>query len=82
MYSHLMENFNRGLPGLKRIREAKGLSQNKLAASLGVTATQIYRVESGRSDASQALIRALAERLEVTAAQLFTPDPHGAGGLP
>lgn len=71
-----MNNFKRGLPGLKKIRTLRRLSQNGLASALGLTPMHIYKLESGRSDASQKLLTELADKLECKVDDLLTDDPE------
>ena len=73
-----MEKFKQGLPGLKKIRTLRSLSQNGLASALGLTPTHIYRLESGRSNASQKVISALSDALECSADDLLADDPEAA----
>lgn len=77
-YSQPMEKFKRGLPGLKKIRTLRKLSQNGLAQILGLTSTHVYRLETGRSNASQRLLAALSEKLECTVDQLINETPEAA----
>lgn len=70
-YSRAMQKFKRGLPGLKKIRTLRRLSQNGLASALGLTPMHIYKLESGRSDASQKLLTELAEKLDCKVDELL-----------
>lgn len=41
-------NAGRGMPGLREIREARGLSQARLAELVGTSQPQIDRLEKGQ----------------------------------
>jgi putative transcriptional regulator len=59
---------------LRTARLAAGLSQDELAAAVATTRQTISAVESGRSNPSPALARALARELGVTVEKLFSAD--------
>lgn len=58
-----------GTSRLKRIRDARGLSQPELAVRSGVSVKTIGRIEAGERARRQS-VRALAKALNVTAADL------------
>lgn len=57
--------------GLRRIREARALSQRDLSAKSGVGAATISRLESGLRRAYPVTVRKLAKALSVEPAQLY-----------
>src|ERR1700687_5412796 len=62
----------RRLGELMRIRrEASGLSQRELGRSVGVTASHIAFIESGRRRPSHSLLFGLARSLELNQQELF-----------
>lgn len=69
---------------LIRVRSDRGYSQRDLAEKSGISPAEISRVESGkRQKVSPAVLRALAETLQVDYPYLLTlagymddPDPH------
>lgn len=63
-----------GLPGLKPVREDAMLTQAELAKLVGVTLTQINRIETGARNAGLKTQRKLCEVLSCTRDQLL----HGA----
>ena len=57
---------------VKRLREAKGLSQDELAKMAGYTSrSTISCIESGKRDCTQKQILALANALNVSPGELF-----------
>jgi len=56
---------------IKEIRERAGLTQEKLGEILGVTANQIWRLETGRTRLNQHTMNALAQALGVHPADLI-----------
>jgi transcriptional regulator with XRE-family HTH domain len=56
---------------LKRLREARGLSQVKLAARADVDPSTVNQIERGAREASPATLRKLAEALDVSIAELI-----------
>ncbi len=52
-----------GLPGLKAVRTALGLTQAEIAESIGSSPVTISQLEIGNKDCSQAFQRRLAEAL-------------------
>ena len=60
---------------LKRLREQKHWTQDRLAEAAGVSQRQIARIESGRVARPRTLtVRRLADALEVEVRQLLRPD--------
>jgi transcriptional regulator with XRE-family HTH domain len=55
---------------LKRLREAKGLTQDKLAKRIGVSRAYLSRLEMGRHDPPLSTLRRLAKALKSTVADL------------
>jgi putative transcriptional regulator len=58
---------------LRRARFRIGLSQDEMAAAVGVSRKTIWSLESGRSSPSLELARALARKLERPLDELFPP---------
>lgn len=56
---------------LKRLRVEKNMSQNDIAAKIGVTAATICRYESGKRKLSLDIAKKLAEVLEIPWQQLY-----------
>jgi transcriptional regulator with XRE-family HTH domain len=54
------------------LRETKGLSQRELAASSGIDATEISRLEKGKSNPTHETLHRLANGLGVPCSQIFT----------
>jgi transcriptional regulator with XRE-family HTH domain len=59
---------------VKKYRKAKKLTQEKLAAALGVSTNYVSDVETGKAWISAKTMGGLAEALEVAPAQLFQQD--------
>jgi transcriptional regulator with XRE-family HTH domain len=65
------------------LRETRNLSQRELADSSGIDATEISRLEKGKSNPTHETLRRLAKGLGVPCSQIFTlevvfadaPDP-------
>ncbi len=57
---------------IKRIREAKGLSQKEVITAIGMGAAQYSRIENGKTDPSISTVEKIAKALGVTMAELFT----------
>ena len=73
---------------LRRVRLGQFLSQAELARRSGVHALTITRLESGRTAPSTRTVRALAQALGISPAELATPEEvaeadrrHRRGGL-
>lgn len=56
---------------VKRLREAKGMTQFDLAARSGVSLRAIQYIERGRSNVRESTLLRLAEALEVSPAELM-----------
>lgn len=56
---------------IRRLREARGLSQQALAVACGVSVSQVFRWESDRSEPYASSLRALARVLEVSLDELL-----------
>jgi transcriptional regulator with XRE-family HTH domain len=61
---------------LKRWREARGLSQTKLAARADVNPATVNQIEGGKRAASPATLRKLADALDVSLYDLLEAEPH------
>jgi transcriptional regulator with XRE-family HTH domain len=59
---------------IKRIREAKKLSQKEVITAIGMGAAQYSRIENGKTDPSVSTLERVAQALGVELAELFTPD--------
>jgi transcriptional regulator with XRE-family HTH domain len=56
---------------LRKLRVAKGLSQEKLALEAGIDRSYVGRIERGLENVTVAALEALANVLEVKVAELF-----------
>jgi transcriptional regulator with XRE-family HTH domain len=56
---------------LREVRERRGLSQEDLAKRTGLSASQIFRIETGRSEPSADAVIRIAKELEVSTDYLF-----------
>jgi transcriptional regulator with XRE-family HTH domain len=56
---------------IRRLRKAKGMSQQELADKARLTRVYITRVEAGQQDPSLSTINAIARALDVSAAELM-----------
>jgi transcriptional regulator with XRE-family HTH domain len=54
------------------LRETKDLSQRELAGSSGIDATEISRLEKGKSNPTHETLQRLAKGLNVPCSQIFT----------
>lgn len=59
---------------IKRIREAKKLSQKEVITAIGMGAAQYSRIESGKTDPSVSTLERVAQALGVELAELFTAE--------
>lgn len=59
---------------IKKIREAKGLSQKEVALSLGMTPSQYSKIENGKVDPQCSSIEKIANALGVSLVDIFTED--------
>ncbi|WP_128755394.1 helix-turn-helix domain-containing protein [Aquimarina sediminis] len=57
---------------IKRIREAKELSQKEVISAIGMGAAQYSRIENGKTDPSVSTLIKIAKALGVSMAELFT----------
>lgn len=65
----------KGLPGLKAVRMAVGLTQEQLAFSPGCNKVHLGQIELGKRDCTQAVQRQLADRLCCTVIDLLYVVP-------
>jgi transcriptional regulator with XRE-family HTH domain len=63
---------------MRRLRNAKGLSQEALAHEAGVNRSYLARIEAGRPYVGLDIIGRLAEALEVEPAELLRLPPKRA----
>lgn len=61
-------------PEIRRIREAKGLSQTKVAASADMSVSGLSQIETGARNPSAVTLTKLAKALEVEVGDLFPKD--------
>ena len=61
------------------LRETKKLSQRELAGSSGIDATEIFRLEKGKSNPTHETLQRLASGLGVPCSQIFTLEEIFAG---
>jgi transcriptional regulator with XRE-family HTH domain len=54
------------------LRETKSLSQRELAGSSGIDATEISRLEKGKSNPTHETLQRLAKGLDVPCSQILT----------
>lgn len=59
---------------LKKIREAKGLSQKELAGSIDMAQAQYSRIENGKNDPSFSVIVKIANALDLSLSDFFKAD--------
>ena len=57
---------------IKRIREAKGLSQKEVISAINMGAAQYSRIENGKTDPSVSTLVKIAKALGVSMPELFT----------
>ncbi|OED44984.1 hypothetical protein AB832_01650 [Flavobacteriaceae bacterium (ex Bugula neritina AB1)] len=57
---------------IKRIREAKKLSQKEVISAIGMGAAQYSRIENGKTDPSVSTLVKIAKAMGVSMAELFT----------
>ena len=65
---------------LRRLRHAKGLTQEELAERSGLTARYIGAIERADVSASVTVLGQVAEGLEIDAAELIRPSPARGRG--
>lgn len=59
---------------IRKVREAKGLSQKQVAFSLGMDQAQYSRIENGKTDPSFSNVAKIANALGVDLSELFRSD--------
>jgi transcriptional regulator with XRE-family HTH domain len=59
---------------IKKVREAKNLSQKEVANALKMDASQYSKIENGKTDPSFTIIDKIAKALGVTLSELFRAD--------
>jgi DNA-binding XRE family transcriptional regulator len=59
-------------------REHRGLSQQQLAETAGISKPYLSQLEAGKREASQRVIRRLAKSLRVDLDDLIRPEPEDA----
>jgi transcriptional regulator with XRE-family HTH domain len=59
---------------VKKVREAKGMSQKEVATALKMDASQYSRIENGKNDPSFTVVTKIAKALGVTVAELVQAD--------
>jgi transcriptional regulator with XRE-family HTH domain len=59
---------------LKKVREAKGLSQKELAVLVDMAQAQYSRIESGKTDPAFSAVVKIIKALGVTMSELFNAD--------
>ncbi len=60
-----------GLPKLREIREAQGMSQRRLAGLAGITQAALFRLETGETDPRLSTLRQIAKALGVTVGEII-----------
>lgn len=64
---------------IRMTRKARGVSQNALAESVGLTFQQIQKYEKGANRVSASKLAEIADFLKVPVAELFGADGAGSG---
>tara|TARA_B110000046_G_C12942965_1_gene376630 strand:+ start:239 stop:601 length:363 start_codon:yes stop_codon:yes gene_type:complete len=59
---------------LKKVREAKGLSQKEVAGLIDMAQAQYSRIESGKTDPSFSVVDKIANALGFSLSELFKAD--------
>jgi len=59
---------------IKKVREAKGLSQKQVADAARMQQSQYSRIEGGKTDPSFSLVMRIAKALGVTLTELFNAN--------
>lgn len=67
---------------LKKLRESKGLSQQKLASLIGVSRSTVAMWESGKSQPSLEMLVELAQLFEVSVDYLLDVQSEGTTAIP
>jgi transcriptional regulator with XRE-family HTH domain len=60
---------------IKRIREAKGMSQKELITAIGMGAPMYSRIETGKTEPSLSSLEKIAKALGVKLSELFLDEP-------
>lgn len=63
---------------LRRLRAARGISQERLAADTGIDRAYVSEIEREQGNATVDLLDRLADVLGVTVAEFFMPPARGA----
>jgi transcriptional regulator with XRE-family HTH domain len=56
---------------LKKLRNARGMSQDALAKKTNITREYVNKLEAGRYDPTMSVVQRLAKALKVSVAELF-----------
>ncbi len=59
---------------IKKVREAKGMSQKEVATALKMDASQYSKIENGKTDPSFTIVSKIAKALGVTVGELVQAD--------
>jgi transcriptional regulator with XRE-family HTH domain len=65
-------------PRLREERERRGVSLRALAREVGVSASMVSQIETGKAQPSVSTLYAITTTLGITVEDLFTPRPDGA----
>jgi transcriptional regulator with XRE-family HTH domain len=60
---------------IRRIRKKHGISQEQLAARVGINRGHLYKIEHARVGATLDMLAEIARALRVSPARLFRPPP-------
>lgn len=61
---------------IKRVREAKGFSQKKVALALGMDQSQYSKIEKGKTDPTTSTLEKIALAIGVDVADFFVSGDH------
>jgi transcriptional regulator with XRE-family HTH domain len=67
---------------LRRIRLAKGFSQEALAHEAGIAPSFLSQIENGKRSATVTTLDVLTKALKAPITELFVPSPPKPKGLP
>lgn len=59
---------------IRKIREAKGLSQKEVAATVGMDQSQYSKIEKGKTDPTTATLQKITAAIGVSLAEIFASD--------
>ena len=59
---------------IKKIREAKGLSQKEVALAVNMDQSQYSKIEKGKTDPTTATLQKITNAIGVSLAEIFAPD--------